>query len=129
MPARRSQISDPTLINTQGQNAVDFYTQMDSLMSQPNVLLIPTSFSGGVASAGEFLTANWLYQAFDNYVLNGADLVTGLQEAQLLATNFQDCIKDIPPYDPTADNQQDYFRQLADCATQVDPTLTLFGGA
>jgi ABC-type glycerol-3-phosphate transport system substrate-binding protein len=127
MPARRSQVSDPALINAQGQSAVNFYQQMDFLMSQPNVLLIPTSFSGGIESAGEFLTANWLYQAFDNYVLEDADLIAELEEAQLLATGFQECIVSIPPYDPTVDNPQDYFGQLADCATQVDPNLSLFG--
>ena len=128
MPARRSQISDPALVNTQGQGAADFYSQMDFLMSQPNVLLIPTSFSGGTESAGEFLTANWLYQAFDNYVLEDADLVTELEEAQLLATGFQECIVGIPPFDPTLDNPQEYFGQLSECATQVDPNLSLFGG-
>lgn len=128
MPARRSQIADPTLVNTQGQSAVEFYTQMDFLMSEPDVLLIPTSFSGGIESAGEFLTANWLYQAFDNYVLEDADLLTELEEAQLMATGFQDCITSIPAYDPTVDNPQAYFGQLADCASQVDPNLTLFGG-
>ena len=128
MPARRSQISDPALLNTQGQSAADFYTQMDFLMSQPDVLLIPTSFSGGIESAGEFLTANWLYQAFDNYVLEDADLVTELEEAQLLATGFQECIVAIPAFDPTSDDPQGYFGQLSNCATQVDPSLTLFGG-
>ena len=128
MPARRSQISDPALANTQGQSAVDFYTQMDVLMSQPDVLLIPTSFSGGIESAGEFLTANWLYQAFDNYVLEDADLATELEEAQLLATGFQECIVAIPAFDPTTDNPQEYFGQLSECATQVDPNLTIFGG-
>lgn len=127
MPARRRQISDPALITAQGQSAVDFYLQMDFLMSQPDVLLIPTSFSGGIESAGEFLTANWLYQAFDNYVLEDADLITELEEAQLLATGFQECIVSIPPYDPTMDDPRGYFEQLADCATQVDPNLSLFG--
>ena len=128
MPARRSQLSDMNLVNAQGQSAVDFYQQMDFLMSQPDVLLIPTSFSGGIESAGEFLTANWLYEAFDNYVLEDADLVTELEEAQLLATGFQECIGAIPAYDPTVDNPQQYFGQLRDCATQVDPNSTLFGG-
>jgi ABC-type glycerol-3-phosphate transport system substrate-binding protein len=127
MPARRSQISDSALANTQGQSAVDFYSQMDVFMSQPNVLLIPTSFSGGIESAGEFLTTNWLYEAFDNYVLEDADLVTELEEAQLLATGFQECIVGIPPYDPTTDDPRGYFEELAECATQVDPNLSIFG--
>lgn len=126
MPARRSQLNDPALVTAQGQSAVDFYQQMDFLMSQPEVLLIPTSFSGGVESAGEFLTTNWLYQAFDNYVLEDADLVTELEEAQLLATGFQECTEAIPAYDPTIDSPQQYFGQLANCATQVDPELSLF---
>jgi len=128
MPARRSQLTDPTLASVQGQNAVDFYQQMDFLMSDPNILLIPTSFSGGVESAGEFLTANWLYEAFDNYVLEDADLLTELEDAQLMAVGFQECSASIPAYDPTVDNPQQYFGQLATCASQVDPDMTLFGG-
>lgn len=127
MPARRSQLTDMELVNVQGQSAVDFYTQMDFYMSQPNVLLIPTSFAGGIESAGEFLTVNWLYEAFDAYVLEDADLATELEEAQLLATGFQDCSAAIPPYDPVLDSPQEYFGQLATCAEQVDPELSLFG--
>jgi len=128
MPARRSQLTNPSLVDTQGQRAVDFYTQMDFLMSEPNVLLIPTSFSGGIESAGEFLTVNWLYEAFDAYVLEGADLITELEEAQLMATGFQECSEGLPAYDPTVDSPQEYFGQLTTCATQVDPDISLFGG-
>lgn len=96
-------------------------------MSQPDVLLIPTSFAGGIESAGDFLTVNWLYEAFDAYVLEDADLVAELEEAQLLAIGFQDCSAALPVYDPTLDSPQEYFGQLADCASQVDPNISLFG--
>lgn len=128
MPARRTQLNDPALVNIQGQNAVTFYQQLDSLMTNPNVLLIPTSFAGGVESAGEFLTANWLYEAFDSYVLEDADLLTELEDAQLMAVGFQECSATIPAFDPTVDSQQEYFGQLTNCAMQVDPDMTLFGG-
>lgn len=128
MPARRSQLTDPMLADVQGQNAADFYTQLDFLMSDPNVLLIPTSFAGGIESAGDFLAVNWLYEAFDAYVLEDADLVTELEDAQLMATGFQECADGLPTFDPTMDNPQEYFGQIANCATAVDPEFSMFGG-
>ncbi len=128
MPARRSQLTNPTLADLQGQSAVDFYSQMDFLMSQPNVLLIPTAFAGGIESASDSLVVNWLYEAFDAYVLEDADLVAELEDAQLMATGFQECTNGLPPYDPTIDSPQEYFGQITTCATQVDPEFSLFGG-
>jgi ABC-type glycerol-3-phosphate transport system substrate-binding protein len=127
MPARRDQLTSQALVTAQGQPAVDFYAQLDMIMTDPNITLIPTAFSGGIESIGESLVTNWLYQAFDNYVLEDADLATGLEDAQLKATAFQECIQGLDAFDPNLSNPEDYFADISACATTADPDFSLFG--
>jgi ABC-type glycerol-3-phosphate transport system substrate-binding protein len=126
MPARRSQINDPATVASQGADAVAAYNQFDALMQSPNTVVFPTPFSGG--SPLNLLVRTWLNRAFDNYVLHDGNLQTDLEDAQVMATAFQECSNAIPPYDPASQTRQDYFRSYIDCATSADPTLTgLFG--
>ena len=102
MPVNRALLSSPALVSAQGQRAVDYYQGVDQLMSQPNTILIPTAFSGGIASVGEFLTTDWMNRAFDSYVFDDADLAAELADAQIKATTFQQCISALPPFEPGA---------------------------
>jgi hypothetical protein len=131
MPATRSMLNSNEVLNAQGADAVAFYTDMDGILQRPDAVTIPTLFSvaSDLTTVGDFLVTVWLTRAFDNYVLHDADLVQELEEAQLLATSYQDCIVDIPPFDPAVDDSQAYSAKFIDCATLVDPTFeTLFGG-
>jgi ABC-type glycerol-3-phosphate transport system substrate-binding protein len=123
MPAFRSQFSNPTLLADQGDNAVDFYTRFDALMQDPTNVVIPSSFSGGGVATGTNLSRRWLNQAFDAYVLEDADLLTALTDAESKVNAFQTCLNGLPPFDaanPTA-NQ----RGLIDCAVSVDPDMAV----
>ncbi len=132
MPARRSMINSPELALAQGDDAVGFYNSLDTQMSAPNTILIPSLFQAVndlTAGASNFIIVNWLNRAFDTYVLDDGDLETALAEAELLANNYQQCIVLIPPYDPLLEDQISYVQRYADCAIQVDPTVEgLFGG-
>ncbi len=122
MPANITLLDSTALVNSQGQETADYYKGMADLMSNPNTILIPTAFSGGVGAVGEFLTTDWLNRAFDSYVLDNADLQAALEDAQLKATTFQQCIEGLPGFDPGSGNDpQGYFQQLTTCATQADP--------
>jgi hypothetical protein len=123
MPAYRSLINSLELVNAQGQDTANYYQSVADLMNQPNTILIPTLFSGGVGAVGEFLAVDWLNQAFDSYVLEDGDLQTELEDAQIKASAFQQCISALPPFDPAAGGQQDYFEQINTCAIQADPEL------
>jgi ABC-type glycerol-3-phosphate transport system substrate-binding protein len=123
MPALRSQFSNATLLASTGQNAVDFYTQYDELMQNPDVVIIPSAFSGGAATSGMNIIRRWLDQAFDEYVLNDADLLAALTDAQTKAQTFQTCVQELPPYDAT--NPQVYQTGLSECATAVDPDAVM----
>ncbi|MBC7809936.1 MAG: extracellular solute-binding protein [Burkholderiales bacterium] len=130
MPARRSLINSPAVAAAQGQDAVDAYNMIDTLMQSPNTVVFPSLFQNvGPLTADTFLTQIWLNRAFDNYVLNDADLATELADAQVFVEGFQGCTAALPPFDPVVQSPQEYFLQFITCATQIDPSLTEFFGA
>jgi ABC-type glycerol-3-phosphate transport system substrate-binding protein len=123
MPARRSQLADPALAQSQGQDVLALYKEVDTLLQDPNTISIPSQFSGGASPTG-FLLQHWLYEAFDKYVLKNGDLDTALKEAETMAKGFQECATSLPPLD--ASNQQrarEYIKAFGDCAVKVDPRL------
>ncbi|HEX2906080.1 MAG TPA: hypothetical protein VHO69_04425, partial [Phototrophicaceae bacterium] len=119
MPARRSALNSPELLLAQSEDSVNFYRQLDGLLSQPNTINIPTS------GIGDFLQSYWLNRAFDRYILEDADLETELAQAEQYTRDYQACIAAIPPFDPAADDikAQEYFEQANACAKQVDPSF------
>ena len=130
MPVRRSQLTSPELVTSQGQEASDFYSAMDRLMQQPNTIPIPSTFQAAtdLNSIGDLLITIWLNRAFDRYVLEDADLQIELEDAQTFASAYQGCAAVIPP-STSEDNIINYLRQYLDCAVQIDPSLApLFGG-
>jgi ABC-type glycerol-3-phosphate transport system substrate-binding protein len=127
MPARRSLINNPALAGSQGPDTTALYNQIDTLLQDPNTLSFPQLFGGGASPTG-FLLQHWLFEAFDQYVLENGDLDTALKDAETFAKGFQECAANIPPFDPSTQQMQDYNRQYAACASKVDPRLnSLFG--
>lgn len=127
MPARRSLINDPAYAASTDADTISIYNRFDQLMSDPNTINFQSPFGGGT-NPTNFIVEFWLYRAFDNYVLNDADLETELATAQTNAVAYQECVAAIPPRDP-AQNQFEYFQQFLTCASQIDPSLgELFGG-
>lgn len=124
MPARISQLNNPDVLSSQGQSAVDFYNVVNTTLSQPNTLVFPSAFSGGISAVGETIAVDWLYQAFDAYVLEDADLQTELEDAQVKAQTFLDCYSTLPAFDPDAADPGEYFEQVRTCAVQADPDLS-----
>lgn len=123
MPARRSQINNPRLLEEQSEDAVNFYNSLDALLQQPNTVLIPTPITGALENAPTFLTTLWLNRAFDRYVLEDADLQLELQEAQQFATEFRACTEGLEQPDPNTDAFGLYIANVVTCATGVDPTF------
>jgi ABC-type glycerol-3-phosphate transport system substrate-binding protein len=122
MPARFSLLNDPNLVAAQGQDVVNFYNQMANLMAQPSTIHLPSQFGGG--SPEGLLLPLWLNRAFDAYVLEDGDLQQNLEDMQAIVTGYLDCSAGIPAFDPaTFEDQDDYFREFANCALLVDPSL------
>jgi ABC-type glycerol-3-phosphate transport system substrate-binding protein len=126
MPVSRSLLNNPEYQNSQSPDAIAFYKSFDQILQQPNVIEIP-AFGGGDPTGT--LRDYWLNRAFDRYVLEDADLEGELSEAELFTNAYQECVADIPPFNPSpGQNQIDFFQQFSDCVTQVDPTAASFFG-
>jgi ABC-type glycerol-3-phosphate transport system substrate-binding protein len=127
MPARQSLVYDPTIMASQGSEIVAVYQQLDALLRASNTLVFPT-FTAGRGGGGLSLLQNyWLWRAFDNYVLNGADLETELENAQTITLAYQQCAQSIVVDAASAgpEQQGQMFQAIAQCATTVDPTFSL----
>ncbi len=129
MPARLSQINDPTMQASLGDNA-SFYAAYAQVLIDPKTVVFPSA-SGGNNSASDFIIQFWLNRAFDNYVMNDADLSAELADAQTYATAFQQCVAALPPdQTPSSDGFGISLNtSITNCATQADPSIAnLFPG-
>jgi hypothetical protein len=125
MPARRSLINDPAVTASQSADTVTLYNQIDSLLAQSNVVSLPTAAGPG-GSPADFWVQNWLNRAFDRYVLEDANLEDELAQAEMFAKDYQQCAANIPPFDAAGgDTPFGYFQKFIECATTVDPTMSL----
>ncbi|MCB9452521.1 MAG: extracellular solute-binding protein [Anaerolineaceae bacterium] len=134
MPVRRSYIDDPLVAASQGADIVAMYQAIADALDDPNTIIFPSPFNG-IASPGGLVIQLWLYRAFDTYVLQDGDLDTALVDAEAYIKAYQECIADIPPFDPaqyqTQLQQIAYFLQYTNCAVKIDPSLSSlfsFGG-
>jgi ABC-type glycerol-3-phosphate transport system substrate-binding protein len=124
MPAQRSLINDPEVVASMDADTLAVYAQVDAIMQNPNTIVFPSIIGGG-RGATSFLTEYWLKQAYDNYVLDGADLETELMEAEVTTQAYLDCVATLPPTDPSQGNGFGAFQGLQECAQRVDPEFNL----
>jgi len=122
MPARNSQLADPNLETIAGKALAQAYRDAGAVLNDPNTIGAP-SLIGGIANPVNTAIQHWLFQAWDNYVLNGQDLATGLATAQSFATGFLQCDAAVPAYDPAQEKYSDYLALVNKCVTTTDPTL------
>lgn len=126
MPALRSLINDPDVIAAQGEDTLAVYSQVDTVMQNPNTIVFPVNFGGGGGGGANFLSEYWLRQAYDSYVLEGADLEIELMEAESVTQAYLDCAATLPPPDPSATGGPGGgFAGLQECAQRADPAFAL----
>ncbi len=133
MPARRSQINDPAQTTAQGPDATAFYNQIDKLLKEPTTIVVPSQFGVTTTSQTGFIVQNWLYAAFDKYVLENGDLEAGLKEAETMSKGFLECVAKIPPADPAQSGESGprmfFDAKYGECAVKIDPSLkSVFSG-
>jgi hypothetical protein len=120
---RRSLVNDPAVIAAQGEDVTAIYSQLDVLLQNPNTVVFPANSGiGGIAS--NFITEYWLKSAFDRYVLEGADLLTELQDAEVITRAYLDCLATYEP-DPSVSFDTEFgdFESIMTCSNAVDPDL------
>ncbi len=129
MPARTSQLSDPSITTVQGEDLTALYNELAVMINDPNTITFPQSFRQS-GSPADFAREYWLKQAFDRYVLEDADLQVELEQAQQYTQDYIACVNDLPPFDLSSTDpnyMQDYFGQITTCAATADPNYPLPG--
>ncbi len=99
MPARLTQINDPTIAAAQGDDVSAVYQGLVDTFQQPNTITFPGQF-GGSSDISTYVEPLWLNKAFDDYVLENGDLDTDLAEAETFARGFRECASIIPEMNP-----------------------------
>ena len=115
LPADRTLLDDPTIVSQLPAGMAGLADELDRIMGDPNTIEFPLGFGGRV---GANQVTNWLYAAFDDYVLNDADLETALAEAEIITNDYLACIANI---DTATTNNFELFQRYNECATAVDP--------
>lgn len=123
MPARQSQIDNPTMQASFGENA-GFYSDYAQILSEPTTIVFPSA-AGGNSAIQDFLLQLWLNRAFDNYVLNNADLAAELTDAQTFSTAYLDCVAALPPSETTGGGGfgGGFNSGALNCARSADPAI------
>jgi ABC-type glycerol-3-phosphate transport system substrate-binding protein len=126
MPARISQVNDPALNAAQGEDITALYQTFMATFQQPNAVIFPSQYSVD-SSFSAYLEPQWMNRVFDNYVLEEGDLETGLAEAETFIAGYRACASGITETNTSSFTTQEeydtYYRQFADCAIQVDPSM------
>ncbi len=128
MPARVSQANDPTVSMAQGEDVAALYQTFMATLQQPNTVIFPSQYGSYDSSLSAYLEPLWLNQAFDRYVLENGDLEAELAAAQTFIEGYRTCASAIAVANPdlftTEEETTAYYRQFADCAIQVDPSMS-----
>jgi ABC-type glycerol-3-phosphate transport system substrate-binding protein len=119
MPARHSQINTTALKGTVNPTVMALYTQFDALLHDPHTVAFPMPSQG--TSPSDYLIRYWLYQAFDDYVLNGKDLDSALKDAEGYAKSYQTCANTLPTISIVSGTEA--LRPFVNCAEAADPRL------
>jgi ABC-type glycerol-3-phosphate transport system substrate-binding protein/beta-lactamase regulating signal transducer with metallopeptidase domain len=125
MPVRRSQLNNPTFQAATNPDVLALYTQVETLLGDANTIPFPTFTKAVGANVSDFLFQYWLFQAFDTYVLEDADLEAALADAQTMAQAYQTCAANLPPVDLGGMTESDTnpIIPYVDCAKAADPSL------
>lgn len=126
MPARRSMLDNPTLAAVLGEDVIAMFHEFDTVLLSPDILVMPGQF-GGSGSLGAYIMEIWMNRAFDNYVLEAADLETELQQAQAKIDEYAVCVADLPKMESVMGMSQEeleaLFNQYVKCGLAIDPSL------
>ncbi len=92
-----------------------FYQALDTVLKRNDTIVF--------SPEGDYYLEQWLYGAFDQYVLKGADLEAALNDAEAYTKAYQACMADVPlNLDRPVDDQQSQS-----CAEKIDARLRACG--
>lgn len=115
MPVTYSLMNSNRLLNTQGQETVDFYYAIADLLADPDTLALP----GNINQVGFGMT-QWLTAVFDSYLAGEViDLESDLALAQQRTSDYLSCVDSIE-FDFAGGNFQQIQADLQACATAAE---------
>ncbi len=120
--SRRSLLDNEAFKATTNPDMLALYKQVDVLLKDSRTVAIP-SFQKGNVTVSNFLLQNWLFEAFDAYVLNGADLNAALKDAEGYAKGYQGCTVNLPQMALAGAGSSDALIAYVDCAEKADSRL------
>lgn len=105
------------------------YTQLAEQFASPNLVHVPTDYTA-LNTPIAYPLQIWLNRAFDNYVLDSADLEQELSQAQDYAVAYLDCTADLADFQSTSsmDELSEVAEMYTRCALSIDSGLSsIFG--
>jgi ABC-type glycerol-3-phosphate transport system substrate-binding protein len=127
MPARRSLINAQETVLSEGQATVDFYNALDALLGQATTVAFPITTGANANAISQQLVETWLYMVFDDYLADESgsfDLQVALDEADLYAEAYLECVAQLPPADGgDTGGIRGRILEYAGCAVKVDPDM------
>lgn len=121
MYATYSAINSPAAEASQGLATIAFYNDVSEQLLLPNAVNIPSPWVGNVSLVGTWLE-HWLYEAFTAYVIEGVNLEQALNDAQLNADVYLQCVENLPALD-ASQNYNTRYQIYRDCALLVDSMI------
>jgi ABC-type glycerol-3-phosphate transport system substrate-binding protein len=91
IPALRSVLQSEAYANAVGGSAAGANLLFTKQLDQPNTVIFPTDFYNGDYVANP-IRYRWIAEAFDHYVLEGADLKAELTALQTQLDTFDQCL-------------------------------------
>ena len=123
MHVRHSLLASPALKAVTSPDVLALYNRIDTLLHDPNTIPFPI-FDPGTVTISDVLVEHWLFQAFDDYVLNGSELEGALSTAETFAKGYLTCTTSLPATSlNSGKGGGDSLKPYVDCAEHVDPSL------
>ncbi len=124
MPARTSQLADPTLKSSISPDVLALYNQFATLLKDLHTVAFPMPDKAATLTTA--LAQHWLFEAFDSYVLNNGDLDAALKDAETYAKAFITCTANLPVMTTNGTNNtalQEVVQAYLACAVKTDSRL------
>jgi len=116
MPATYSMLNSSRLLDSQGQETVDFYLAMADIIADTDTLVLPTNIN----QLG-FGATQWLTAVFDSYLAGEVvDLETDLAIAQQRTNDYLSCVDGIEFSFDDPDSFTGIQEQIESCVTSAE---------
>jgi len=117
MPAYNSILENSAYSVQQNPQLLNISRKLAILLDKPNTVVFPGEFLGNNMFELE-IRYQWLFQAFDNYMLKGADLEGELKQSEAYTKSYVTCLDQLQS--PT---ERDFSDSVRNCAIRADPAM------